>query len=135
MFRSVLKLGNLIKAQPQAYLSFSKMTYQPLYFFSNQPQQKKDLDPRILDEIETKIFSVLRTSAKCKVDKLSRSATLEELGFDSLDTVEIVVSAEENMGVDINDDEAEKVRTVQDLIQVFYKYKTEKPVASEEKKA
>lgn len=136
MLRSILRFGKILRPQTQPlYIQqYSKLFSRPLYFFSSQPQQKKDLDPKIVDEIETKIFNVLRTSSKCKVDKLSRSATLEELGFDSLDMVEIVVSAEENMGIDINDDEAEKIRTVQDLIQVFYKYKTEKP-SSEEKKA
>jgi acyl carrier protein len=45
---------------------------------------------------------VLKSAAKCDHKKLSRTATFEELGFDSLDGVELVVAMEENFGFDIN---------------------------------
>ena len=39
---------------------------------------------------------------------------VEDLGADSLDTVELVMAFEEEFGVEIPDDEAEKIRTVGD---------------------
>lgn len=41
----------------------------------------------LLEEVEAKVFQVLKTAAKCNTAKLSRAATFEELGFDSLDSV------------------------------------------------
>jgi len=41
---------------------------------------------------------------------------IEDLGADSLDTVELVMAFEEEFNVEIPDDAAEKIRTVQDAI-------------------
>ena len=40
------------------------------------------------------MFQVLKSAAKCNQAKLTKSATFEELGFDSLDSVELVVAME-----------------------------------------
>jgi acyl carrier protein len=47
-----------------------------------------------LEEVEAKIFQVLKSAAKCNQSKLVRAATFEELGFDSLDSVELIVAME-----------------------------------------
>ena len=41
---------------------------------------------------------------------------VDGLGADSLDTVELIMSFEEEFGVEIPDTEAEKIKTVQDVI-------------------
>ncbi len=41
---------------------------------------------------------------------------VEDLGADSLDTVELVMAIEEKFGIDIPDSDAEKIVTVQDAI-------------------
>ncbi len=41
---------------------------------------------------------------------------VEDLGADSLDTVELVMAIEEKFGIDIPDSDAEKIITVQDAI-------------------
>jgi acyl carrier protein len=41
---------------------------------------------------------------------------IEDLGADSLDTVELVMAFEEEFGIEIPDDAAEKIRTVKDAI-------------------
>jgi hypothetical protein len=46
----------------------------------------------LLEEVEAKVFQVLKSAAKCNQAKLNRAATFEELGFDSLDSVELVVA-------------------------------------------
>jgi hypothetical protein len=48
----------------------------------------------LLEETEAKVFQVLKSAAKCNQAKLSRNASFEELGFDSLDSVELVVAME-----------------------------------------
>jgi acyl carrier protein len=49
--------------------------------------------------------------------KVHESASfVDDLGADSLDTVELVMAFEEEFGVEIPDDAAEKIVTVQDAI-------------------
>jgi len=40
----------------------------------------------------------------------------DDLGADSLDLVELIMEMEENFGIQIADDELEKIRTIQDVI-------------------
>jgi acyl carrier protein len=41
---------------------------------------------------------------------------IDDLGADSLDTVELVMALEEEFGIEIPDEDAEKIATVQDAI-------------------
>lgn len=41
---------------------------------------------------------------------------IDDLGADSLDTVELVMAFEEEFGIEIPDDAAEKIQTVQDAV-------------------
>ena len=50
-------------------------------------------------------------------DKVTPEASfIDDLGADSLDTVELVMAFEEEFGVEIPDDAAEKISTVSDAI-------------------
>jgi len=50
-------------------------------------------------------------------DKVTEQASfIDDLGADSLDTVELVMAVEEEFGVEIPDDAAEKILTVKDAI-------------------
>ena len=46
----------------------------------------------------------------------SDSKFIEDLGADSLDTVELVMAFEEKFGIEIPDDAAETIRTIQNAI-------------------
>ena len=48
---------------------------------------------------------------------------VDDLGADSLDTVELIMSFEEEFGVEIPDTEAEKIKTVQDVINYIEAHK------------
>lgn len=58
------------------------------------------------------------------VDKLGVEAAkvipsarfIEDLGADSLDTVELIMGLEDKFGLEISDEAAEKIRTVQDAV-------------------
>ena len=41
---------------------------------------------------------------------------IEDLGADSLDLVELIMEMEENFGIQIADEELEKIRTIQDVV-------------------
>ncbi|MCW5750653.1 MAG: acyl carrier protein [Alphaproteobacteria bacterium] len=51
-------------------------------------------------------------------EKVTEAASfIDDLGADSLDTVELVMAFEEEFGVEIPDDAAEKILTVKDAIE------------------
>ena len=53
-------------------------------------------------------------------DKVTEDASfIDDLGADSLDIVELVMAFEEEFGVEIPDDAAEKISTVKDAIDYF----------------
>ena len=74
----------------------------------------------LIEFVEGKVFEVLKSAAKCKHEKLARTATFEDLGFDSLDGVELVLAMEEHFGFEITNNEAEKITSVMDAIQIFH---------------
>ena len=52
-----------------------------------------------------------------KADVNPESSFVEDLGADSLDTVELVMAFEEEFDVEIPDDEAEKIATIQSAVE------------------
>ena len=57
-----------------------------------------------------------------EADKVTEQASfIDDLGADSLDTVELVMAFEEAFGVEIPDDAAEKIQTVKDAIEFIEK--------------
>lgn len=51
-----------------------------------------------------------------KADVVPQASFVDDLGADSLDLVELVMTMEEKFSVDIADEDAEKMKTVQDAI-------------------
>lgn len=51
-----------------------------------------------------------------ETDVKAESSFVNDLGADSLDTVELVMALEEEFGVEIPDEDAEKISTVQNAI-------------------
>jgi len=56
-------------------------------------------------------------------DVKSESSFIEDLGADSLDIVELVMKMEEEFGIEIPDEEAEKIKTVNDVVQYIASHK------------
>jgi acyl carrier protein len=57
-------------------------------------------------------------------DKVTEDASfIDDLGADSLDIVELVMAFEEEFGVEIPDDAAEKITTVKDAIDYIEQHK------------
>lgn len=47
---------------------------------------------------------------------IPEASFMDDLGADSLDTVELIMALEEELSIEIPDDEAESIRTVQDAL-------------------
>jgi len=53
----------------------------------------------------------------------SEAKFIDDLGADSLDTVELVMALEEEFGIEIPDEDAEKIATVRDAINYIQEHK------------
>ena len=69
------------------------------------------------ENIEARVKKVVAEQLSInEADIKNESACIEELGADSLDTVELVMALEDAFSIEIPDSEQEKLRTVQQAI-------------------
>ncbi len=66
------------------------------------------------DDVEARVKSVVVEQLGVDESEVTNNASfVDDLGADSLDTVELVMALEEEFGTEIPDEEAEKITTVQ----------------------
>lgn len=69
------------------------------------------------ESIEAKVKKIIVEQLGVNEDQVTPEAKfIEDLGADSLDTVELVMALEEQFGQEIPDEEAEKLQSVGDVI-------------------
>ncbi|HEY6769887.1 MAG TPA: acyl carrier protein [Candidatus Sulfotelmatobacter sp.] len=80
-------------------------------------------NPEIVEKVKQIIAEQLGVDEN---DVSPSSSFVDDLGADSLDTVELVMALEEAFSVEIPDEDAEKIRTVQDAIDYIDKHAKKK---------
>jgi acyl carrier protein len=71
----------------------------------------------VMENIEQRVKKIVAEQLGVnEADIKNESAFVEDLGADSLDTVELVMALEDEFECEIPDEEAEKIRTVQQAI-------------------
>ena len=67
--------------------------------------------------IEQKVKEIVAEQLERDVNEVTASASfVDDLGADSLDIVELVMKMEEEFEIEIPDEEAEKIKTVQNVV-------------------
>ncbi len=70
-----------------------------------------------MSAMEDKVIDIIVDKLGVERSEVSPEAVfVDDLGADSLDLVELIMAMEEEFGMEIADEEAEKLRTVQDVI-------------------
>ena len=70
-----------------------------------------------MSEVEEQVKKIVVDHLGIEESKVNpESKFIDDLGADSLDTVELVMAFEEKFGIEIPDDAAETIRTVKDAI-------------------
>jgi acyl carrier protein len=74
-----------------------------------------------MSDLEDKVKDIIVEELGVEREKLTDGASfMEDLGADSLDTVELVMAFEKEFDIDIPDEEAEKLRTVGDAMKYLH---------------
>ncbi|HEX7523166.1 MAG TPA: acyl carrier protein [Candidatus Deferrimicrobium sp.] len=69
-------------------------------------------------QVEQRVREIVAEQLERDVNEVTNTASfIDDLGADSLDIVELVMKMEEEFGIEIPDEEAEKIKTVNDVIQ------------------
>jgi acyl carrier protein len=77
--------------------------------------QREEHNPMSLND---QVSGIIANQLGVELDKVTPEAKfVEDLGADSLDTVELIMAFEEEFGMEIPDEDAEKLRTVADAIE------------------
>jgi len=69
------------------------------------------------DELAEKVLSVIATSKRIPRERVSLESTLEDLGMDSLDQLNLLFALESDFNISISDEEAKSIRTVREMVE------------------
>lgn len=69
------------------------------------------------EDIEEKVKKIILEHISKDVEKFNSSSKLSEHGIDSLDAVEIIMAAEEEFGIEIPDEDAQKMETMEQIVE------------------
>lgn len=68
--------------------------------------------------VEKKVKEIVAEQLGKDVNEVTNEASfIDDLGADSLDIVELVMAMEDEFGIEIPDEEAEKIKTVKDVVE------------------
>lgn len=74
-------------------------------------------------DLETKVAEIIAEQLGVNQDEVTQEASfIEDLGADSLDTVELVMALEEEFGIEIPDEDAEQITTVGDAVKYIQEH-------------
>lgn len=69
------------------------------------------------EEIFEKVKKIIEEGLETESEKITMDATFtDDLGADSLDIVELIMSIEDEFGIEVPDNAAEKISTVGDVV-------------------
>lgn len=76
------------------------------------------------DDTNAKIVSIVAEKLSLPQENVKPEATFKDLGADSLDIVEIIMGFEETFGIEIKDEDAEKIKTIGQAVDLIHSVRT-----------
>ena len=84
-----------------------------------------------MSETAERVKKIVVEHLGVEAEKVTEEASfIDDLGADSLDTVELVMAFEEEFGCEIPDDAAERIQTVGDAVKFLEQHASAPPAAS-----
>jgi acyl carrier protein len=93
-----------------------------ILFAAREGKRKRVFKDRNMSDIAERVKKIVVEHLSVDGDKVKTEASfIDDLGADSLDTVELVMAFEEEFGIEIPDDAAETIQTVGDAVKFIEK--------------
>jgi len=73
---------------------------------------------------QDKVVRIIAEKLSIDPSTIKSDSTLQDLGADSLDLVEIIMKLEEQFGIEVDDEKAEKLKNVHDVVEYVHSMRT-----------
>jgi acyl carrier protein len=69
------------------------------------------------ESIQDRVLRVIATTQRIPLERVKPESSFEELGIDSMDSINILFDLESEFDIEINDEDAKKIRTISEMIE------------------
>ena len=76
------------------------------------------------EETQSTVIDIVAGKLRIPKENIKPEVTFKDLGADSLDTVDIIMAFEETFGIEIADEDAEKIETIGQAIELLHNNRT-----------
>lgn len=76
------------------------------------------------EDTNQKVIAIIAEKLSMSPEQITLESSFKDLGADSLDVVEIIMSFEETFGIEIKDEDAEKIKTVGNAADLIHSVRT-----------
>jgi acyl carrier protein len=76
------------------------------------------------EDSNQKVVAIIAEKLSIPSENISTTSTFKDLGADSLDIVEIIMNFEETFGIEIKDEDAEKIQSVGQAVDLIHAART-----------
>lgn len=68
------------------------------------------------ETIQDRVLRVISTTQRIPLERVRPDSTFEELGIDSMDSINILFDLESEFEIEIKDEDAKKIRTIREMV-------------------
>lgn len=80
--------------------------------------------PFTIEDTRARVLSIIADKLNMPKENISLNSSFKDLGADSLDIVEIIMSFEEAFAIEIKDEDAESIKTVEQAVTLIHGVRT-----------
>ncbi len=78
----------------------------------------------VKDDTQQKVVTIIAEKLSIPQENITIDSTFKDLGADSLDIVEMIMNFEEAFGIEIKDEDAEKIKSVGNVVDLIHTART-----------
>jgi acyl carrier protein len=68
------------------------------------------------ETIQDRVLKVIANTQRIPIERVRPESTFEELGIDSMDSINILFDLESEFDIEIKDEDAKKIRTIREMV-------------------
>ena len=76
------------------------------------------------EDTQQKVIAIIAEKLSIPQENITAESTFKDLGADSLDIVEMIMNFEESFGIEIRDEDAEKIKSVAEVVNLIHTART-----------